>query len=162
MRLAAVCFVLLATACGAPAPPQLVRDGIGLFSAEARAEAESRLRALAAQHGVWAFVITDADGDPPRMLDEPMGEADARGVRAVAALFGPDRLVGTGFSRALFDGDEPISFDPPEVNALLEGGGADEALVRIVEYMESWVDAPPEPGQPLVDVPAAPSAAPGP
>jgi hypothetical protein len=96
--LGAILGIGLLTSCGHPVPPQLVRDGAGLFSADARSAAEARLRDLAIESGVWAFVISDPDGDPPRMLDAPMAEADARGVPAVAILFGPIGIVGGGHS----------------------------------------------------------------
>ena len=154
--------LILASACQLAGPPQLVRDGAGIFSAEARATAESRLRAVAAEHGVWAFVITDLEGDPPRMLDGPMGEADARGARAVAALFRPDSMAAGGFSRVSYDAGDSQTYSPPNVDSLLTGGKADEALEITVDYLESWAELPP-PGEPLpVDPVNAPSAAPGP
>ena len=133
---------LLASACQLASPPQLVRDGAGIFSAEARAAAESRLRAIAGAHGVWTFVITEVNGDPPRMLDAPMGVADAQGVRAVAILFDEDRIVGGGYSRAAV-GDGDPSLDPPGIGTDIPDGGADAALERVVEYLESWAANPP-------------------
>ena len=141
-RWAAIGLGLLASACQLASPPQLVRDGAGIFSADARAAAESRLRAIAGEHGVWTFVITEVDGDPPRMLDEPMGEADALGVRAVAILFDDDRIVGAGYSRASFDNGHS-ALDPPGIGTDIPDGGADVALERVVEYLESWAANPP-------------------
>jgi hypothetical protein len=142
IRVAAIGLALLASACQLASPPQLVRDGAGIFSAEARGAAESRMRAIAGAHGVWTFVITEVNGDPPRMLDVPIGEADALGVRAVAILFNEDRIVGAGYSRASDDEGDP-SLDPPGVGTDIPDGGADAALERVVEYLESWAANPP-------------------
>ena len=139
---------LLASACERIAPPQLVRDGAGLFTEEARADAESRLRAAATEHGVWAFVITEPAGDPPRMLDAPMGEADAQGVRAVAVLLDEDSMVGGGFSRASFDHGDSLGLSPPDIDELLAAGEADAALDRIVDYLVTWTGSPPPAEQP--------------
>ena len=142
IRCAVIGIGLLASACQIASPPQLVRDGAGIFSADARAAAESRLRAIAGEHGVWAFVITEVEGDPPRMLDAPMQEADSLGVRAVAILFDADRIVGAGYSRASFDqGDSGL--EPPGIDADIPDAGADVALERVVEYLESWAADPP-------------------
>jgi len=162
MRRALIGICLLAAACQLAGPPQLVRDGAGMFSDEARAAAESRLRALAVEHGLWAFVITDPEGDPPRMLDEPMEEADSRGVPAVAILFGSDpvRIVGAGYSRLSFDGRES-GLDPPGIGADIPVDAADVALERVVEYLESWVTMPPPADPPGVRPPLeAPSGTP--
>lgn len=156
-------ILILASACQLAGPPRLVRDGAGIFSAEARATAESRLRAVAAEHGVWAFILTDLEGDAPRMLDGPMGEADAQGARAVAALFRPDSMAAGGFSRVSFDAGDSQTFSPPTVDDLLTRGGADEALDRIVDYMESWAELPPPTGEPPpIDEVDAPSSTPEP
>ena len=159
-RWAVIGVGLLSAACQLAGPPQLVRDGAGIFSADARAAAESRLRAIAGQHGIWTFVITEVGGDPPRMLDAPMGEADSLGVRAVAILFDEARIVGAGYSRASADQGE-ASLDPPGVTADIPDGGADVALERVVEYLESWAANPP--GPPPAGAPPpleAPSGAP--
>ena len=112
---------------------------------------------------MWAFIVTDLEGDPPRMLDEPMSDADAQGVRAVAVLFGPDRIVGTGFSRMSFDVRDSQGLDPPDVDDLLASGEADEALDRVVDYLESWAESPPVDGEaPPVDGVEAPSSVPVP
>jgi hypothetical protein len=121
---------------------QLVRDDAHLFSDDARAAAESRLDALAVKHGVWAFVITDLEGDSPRMLDEPMREADTAGVRAVAVLFGADHLVGGGFSRISANSEDSQTLNPPDVGNYGAPGSADAALGTIVDYLESWVKVP--------------------
>ena len=151
---------LLASACQLASPPQLVRDGAGIFSADARAAAEARLRAIAGTHGVWTFVITEVNGDPPRMLDAPIGEADSLGVRAVASLFDEERIVGAGYSRASVDqGDSGL--EPPDVGADIPDGGADVALERVVEYLESWAaNPPPAPPAGVPPVFQAPSGAP--
>lgn len=160
IRCAVIVGVLLASACQLASPPQLVRDGADIFTADARAAAESRLRAIAGEHGVWTFVITEVNGDPPRMLDAPMQEADSLGVRAVAILFDADQIVGAGYSRASFDqGDSGL--EPPGIGAQIQDGGADVALERVVEYLESWAANPPP--APPAGVPpefVAPSGAP--
>ncbi len=153
---------LVVSGCGLAPPPQLVRDGAQLFTADARAAAESRLRALAAKYGVWTFVITDLEGDPPRMLDAPMHEADASGVRAVALLFGADRMVGSGQSRISFDRGDSQTLAPPDVSDLLAGGHADEALDTVVAYLESWVSSPSSPARPPPVVELGPSGTPAP
>ena len=159
-RRAVIGVGLLISACQLAGPPQLVRDGAGIFSADARAAAESRLRDLAGEHGMWTFVITEVDGDPPRMLDEPMGEADALGARAVEILFDENRIVGAGYSSASFDQGDP-GLDPPGIGTDIPDGGADVALERVVEYLESWAANPPP--APPAGVPpefVAPSGAP--
>jgi len=158
-RCAVIGLGLLVTACQLASPPQLVRDGAGIFSADARAAAESRLQDIAGEHGVWAFVITEVNGDPPRMLDAPMGEADALGVRAVAILFDENRLVGAGYSAASVDqGDS--SLDPPGIGTDIPDAGADVALERVVEYLESWAADPPPPPAGVPPEFVAPSGAP--
>ena len=152
---------LLASACQLASTPQLIRDGAGLFSADARAAAESRLRAIAGEHGVWTFVITEVNGDPPRMLDAPMQEVDSLGVRAVAILFDADQIVGAGYSRASVDqGDSGL--EPPGIGAQIQDGGADVALEHVVEYLETWAADPPPPPPARVPPLEAPSAAPAP
>jgi hypothetical protein len=140
---------LLLLSCGLTPPPQLVRDRAHLFSDDARAAAESRLDALAVKYGVWAFVITDLEGDSPRMLDEPMREADTAGVRAVAILFGRDHVVGGGFSRIAAQREDSQTLNPPDVGDYSAPGRADAALGTIVDYLETWVSVPTLP----VDVP---------
>jgi hypothetical protein len=144
----AVAVALFVAGCERIAPPPLVRDGAGLFSEEARTDAEARLRAVATEHGIWAFVITDPVGDPPRMLDVPMQEADRQGVRAVAVLFSDERVVGGGYSTVSFDQGDSSTLQPPYVDDLLAAGDNDAALERIVIYLVSWADSPdtePEP-----------------
>ena len=153
-----VAVAWLATGCR-PAAPQLVRDGVGMFSAEARAAAEARLQELATEHGMWALVITELGGDPPRMLDEPMGEADARQARAVAILLSADQVVGTGFSRAI-DTDDMGTLVPPDVQGMIAQGETDAALAALVTYLESWVVDPGEPTPPGVQ--EGPSGRPAP
>lgn len=144
----AVIVGLLASACQVTGPPRLVLDGAGIFSADARARAESRLRAIAAEHGLWAFVITDVQGDPPRMLDPSMREADSRQVRAVAILFGSDSMVGAGFSRVSVDRGDAQTLSPPRVDDLIAEGDADAALEAVVDYLESWAGSPQPAGEP--------------
>jgi hypothetical protein len=151
----AIALALVVAGCERLAPPQLVRDGAGLFSEDARTDAEARLRAVATQHGIWAFVITDPVGDPPRMLDAPMGEADRQGVRAIAVLISDERVVGTGYSDVASDrGDQAVS--PPNVDDLLAAGDNDAALMRLVDYLVMWSASPdsnaePPPFAPEVD-----------
>lgn len=139
---AALLIGVLAPACERIAPPPLVRDDAGLFSEDARTDAEARLRAIATEHGIWAFVITDSVGDPPRMLDAPMQEADRQGVRAVAVLFSDERVVGGGYSAVSFDRGDSATFRPPNVDALLAAGDNDAALERTVDYLVHWAASP--------------------
>jgi hypothetical protein len=143
---------LVGSGC-APSVPDLVRDGAGYFSGEARLEAESRLQSLADLHGIWTFIISEPGGDPPRMLDAPMGEADAAGVRAVAILLNEHGLVGAGYSRA-FDDRFMGGFAPPSVE--LAAGDRDAALEALVRYLEEWAADPPvlEPGGPPLEQPS--------
>ncbi|HEX2883171.1 MAG TPA: TPM domain-containing protein [Candidatus Limnocylindria bacterium] len=133
-------------------PPQLVRDEAGLFSPQARMEAERRLQQLAREHGVWLFVLTDPNPDPPRMMDAPMAEAAAADAVVVAVMLGPDR-VAAGGSR---DGD--AFFEPPSAaDTFLADGRRDDALGIIVKSFAAWAPnpesvgadgAPPRPAQP--------------
>ena len=113
-----------------------------MFTEAATAAAEARLQAMAAKHGVWAFVVTNAEPDPPRMLDAPMGDADRAGARAVAVLFGPDRIAGGGYSlewtRSTSD---QFVMSPPDVDGLISTD-PDAALERIVDYLEGWLANP--------------------
>jgi hypothetical protein len=156
----AVLVAVFLVGCERIAPPPLVRDGAGLFSEEARTDAEARLRGVATQHGIWAFVITDPVGDPPRMLDEPMQEADRRGVRAVAILLSDERVVGGGYSGASADLRDSSTLSPPNVDDLLAAGEYDAALERIVDYLVSWAASPaaePEEPAPGGEVPPLPT-----
>ena len=123
--------------CAALGPPQLVRDELGLFSPEARSEAEDRLRDLAAEAGIWVFVVSDAEADPPRMLDAPMGEADDAGVPGVAVLFGPETLVGSGRSERANESFSSLDF--LAADQTFQAGDADRALELAVDLVEDWV-----------------------
>ena len=119
-------IAITTSACGLLGSPVHVRDEAVMFSADARAEAEDRLREVASQRGVLVFVVTDPDedADPPRMLDAPMADAEARGLPAVAVLVGPNGIVGIGHSAGM-----ESTFDAPSATyRLLEDGRPDEAL----------------------------------
>ena len=60
----------LIAGCSTPSLP-LVRDGANLFGVRAEAEAEQRLRGLGERHGVWVYIISEVDGDPPRSSPGP-------------------------------------------------------------------------------------------
>jgi hypothetical protein len=118
-------------------PPQLVRDEAGLFSPQARQEAEQRLRQLAAEHGVWLFVLTDRRPDPPRMLDAPMDEAADADAVVVAVMLGPEGVAGGG-SR-----DGEVFFDPPSAaDAFIADGRPDDALDTIIDHFAAWAPQP--------------------
>lgn len=118
-------------------PPQLVRDEAGLFSPQARQDAEERLRQLAAEHGVWLFVLTDRRPDPPRMLDAPMAEAADADAIVVAVMLGPEGIAGGG-SR-----DGEIFFEPPAAaDTFLADGRPDDALETIVRSFAAWAPEP--------------------
>ena len=139
-------IAIVASACGWMGSAEHVRDGADLFSADARARAEERLRELASQRGVLLYVVTDAEGDPPRMLDAPMADAEALGMPAVAVLVGPNGIVGTGYSHGL-----DFAFtEPSAAERLLEQGRADEALEVLVDHFAAWSRDPDsvEPPQP--------------
>ena len=134
---------LVAAACTA-APPPLVRDGAGHFSAGARADAQRRLEGVARDHGVWVYIISEPDGDPPRMLDEPIAEAEAAHVPATAILLNQHAVIGAGFSTDVDEAQWGL-FDPPLVEELIEAARADDALDALVSYAEDWAAGPREP-----------------
>ncbi len=136
--LAAVASAILLSSCAALGPPQLVRDELGLFSAAARSQAEDRLRDLAAEAGIWVFVVSDAEADPPRMLDAPMGEADDAGVPGVAVLFGPETLVGSGLSERANQSFSSLDF--VAVDQAFQAGDVDAALDLAVDVVVDWVE----------------------
>ena len=114
--------------------PVLVRDTAGLFTPPARAAAEERLRSLSEEHGILFFIVTDHRGDPPRMLDAPMADAEEFGKPAVAFLLSGETLVGNGMT----DPNRFSSLPSPEVDSLLAEGRADEALDRLVAVFAGW------------------------
>lgn len=130
--------IAIASGCALTGPSLHVRDGLGLFSADARAEAEERLCEIASDRGVVMYVVTDPQADPPRMLDAPMADAEARGLPAVAVLVGPNGIVGVGSSHEQYS-----DFDPPSASSrLLEEGRADQALDLLVDHVAAWSPAP--------------------
>lgn len=143
-------------ACLPSAAPQLVRDGAGIFSRAARAQAEDRLQEVARRTDIWVFVITAANPDPPRLLDDPMALADGRGIRAVAVILAPDRVSAGGSSRAADQRAAPAV--PDGTDALLAAGQADLALAQIVDAAVAWA-ADPDAGTtpPPIPVDAGPS-----
>jgi hypothetical protein len=136
--LTAVASALLLGSCAALGPPQLVRDELGLFSADARSAAEDRLRELAAETGIWVFVVSDAGADPPRMLAAPMGEADDAGVPGVAVLFGPETLAGSGLSERANQSFSSLDF--VAVDQAFQAGDVDAALDLAVDVVVDWVE----------------------
>lgn len=156
----ALMLPLLATACVNQAP-QLVRDGGDLYRRDTEAAAESRLQALARETGIWVFVVTATEPDPPRMLDEPMAIADARGARAIAVLIGPGDVVSYGASAAAtaagdFDRLAALHDNPAP--------GPDSAarLDALLTQVEAWVrdGRTPEPVAPDAGEEVGPSGAP--
>jgi hypothetical protein len=87
------------------------------------------------------------------MLDAPMAEADRQGVRAVAALFSDERVVGTGYSAVSFDRGDSATLSPPNVDDLLAAGDNDAALDRTVDYLVRWAAAPNADAEPAPRVP---------
>lgn len=146
-------------ACASSAP-QLLRDEAGIFTPAARQAAEARLQALAAKYAVWPFVLTSVEADPPRMLDVPMMTADDQRAPAVAVLFGPDRIVGVGFSRAWTQSAfDRFLLDPPNRESFT-AGDADAALELVLGYLEEWFADPTRHPRPPAGEPAAPSDGP--
>lgn len=139
--LLATALTLALVACLSPPVPQLVRDGAGIFSRAAREQAEARLQEVARRTDIWIFVITHARPDPPRLLDEPIGLADARGVRAVAVILAPDRVNASGVSRAMGD-RTTMPLPGEELDRLLAAGRADDTLGEIVDAAVVWADNP--------------------
>jgi hypothetical protein len=108
-------------------------------------------------------VISDPDGDPPRMLDAPMAEADARGVPAVAILFGPIGIVGGGHSDRAVEVGDPATLTGPSVDGFIARGDADAALAIVVDHLVAWVRAGPSvQGAPPVVEELGPSGTPSP
>ena len=117
---------LLLAACGLlPSTVVLVRDNAGLFSAEARADAEQRLGDLSAEHGILFFILTEEQVDPPRVMDAPMAEARQRGLPAIALMLDRSGVVAEGYSE--HDGFGSLAA-PSSVDDMIAGGRADEAL----------------------------------
>lgn len=146
-------IAIVASACGLMGTSAHVRDTAGLFSADARATAEERLRELASERGVLLYVITGDEAHPPRMTDA-LDEADARGLPAIAVLIGPNGIDGLGQSGVEF------SFDPPSAaHRLLDERRADEALDALVEHFAAW-SLDPRGNQPDVPPPAGRTPAP--
>ena len=126
-------------ACTSPSALVQVRDGAALFSADARTAAELRLRQLTEEHGIIAYVLTHPDPDPPRVMDDPMADADERSMPAVALVFSPEGLVASGQSPHFDSVDMRI---PSRTDAMLAEGRADEALAVIVDHVAAWMRSP--------------------
>lgn len=132
-------LALLLVACARASLP-LVRDGAGLFSDRAEAEAEQRLQALGEAHGIWVYIISEVDGDPPRMLDEPMTSANADGLRAIAILLDQSGSIASGYSTLAADaGDMGGFWSGSPADGLIERGENDAALEVMVDHVEVWV-----------------------
>lgn len=147
--------------CERLAPPPLVRDGAGMFSADAQAAAEARLRQAAADTGIWVFVVTDPDAEPPQMLRGPMESADDASVRALAILLNLHGVIAVGYSQESVELQDSMTFSPPDVSGLLDDGLGDEALAAMVDYAVTWSSAPPTVG-PVPDVELEGPTPPGP
>ncbi|HSI99171.1 MAG TPA: hypothetical protein VLA59_02170 [Patescibacteria group bacterium] len=116
-----------------------VRDDAGLFSGEARTDAEIRLRELTEDYGIIVYILTHPDPDPPRVLDEPMADAESRSMPAVALVFGPGGLEAFGQSRHFDTVDIRV---PSVTDAMLADGRADMALDVIVDHVAAWMRHP--------------------
>lgn len=134
-----VAVAIWLAACTSPSDLVQVRDDARLFGAEARTEAEIRLRALTEEHGIIAYVLTHPDPDPPRVMDDPMADAEERSLPAVALIFSPERFVALGQSRHF----EILEFSVPSAaDGMLAGGRADAALELIVDHLAAWMRNP--------------------
>ena len=132
-------MTLLVVAC-APASLPLVRDGADLFGAGAEAEAEQRLQALGEAHGIWVYIISEVDGDPPRMLEEPMTSANADGLRAIAILLNQSESIASGYSILAADASDTDGFfSSSAADGMIEHGENDGALDVMVDHVEVWV-----------------------
>ena len=153
--------VLLLTAACLNEAPQLVRDGGDLYRRDTEAAAESRLQALARETGIWVFVVTATEPDPPRMLDEPMAIADARGARAVAVLIGPNGAVGYGASSASVAAGDFDRLAALDIAAMPVGDSA-PTLDALLTQVEAWVrdGRTPEPVAPGAGEEVGPSGTP--
>ena len=135
-----VLAVFLVSCLPTPAT-QLVRDGAGMFDPAALAQAEERLQAIARRTDVWVLVITGDNPDTPRLVQEPMRQAEARGAEVYALILTPQMLVGTSGNVYTADGGfTPFPYDG--VEGLLARGHPDEALAKIVETAEAFADDP--------------------
>jgi hypothetical protein len=160
LRVAWSLLAAVALAACASTAPQLLRDEAGIFTPAARQAGEARLQALAATYAVWPFILTRVEADPPRMLDAPMRTADDLDAPAVAVLFGSDRIVGGGFSRAWTQSAfDRFLFDPPTTEPFA-AGDADAALERVLDYFEERLADPARHPRPPAGEPAAPSDGP--
>ena len=96
------------------------------------------------QHDVLLFVVSERDGDPPKMLDAPMADAAADGRPAIAVLIVDGRLAGTGYNDEI--DDRFYSFTPPgAAERRLADGDPDGALDVIVQGFAAWVADPKPP-----------------
>lgn len=137
---AMVLGLFLASCLSTPAP-QLVRDGAGMFDPAARAEAEQRLQAIARRTDIWVLVITGDNPDTPRLVQDPMRQAEARGAKVYALILTPHLVIGTSGNVPTANGGfEAFPYDG--VEGLLARGRPDEALAKIVETAEAFVDDP--------------------
>jgi hypothetical protein len=138
MRLLTVCALVmtLIAGCSTPSLP-LVRDGANLFGVRAEAEAEQRLRGLGERHGVWVYIISEVDGDPPRMLDEPMSAAEADGLTAIALLFNQHGSMGSGYTRSAAGWSSAPGSSAAD--GMIQRGESDAALEVIVDHIEVWI-----------------------
>lgn len=155
-------LLLLASGCVNEAP-QLVRDEGNLYTSDVEAAAEARLQALARRTGIWFFVLTATQPDPPRMLDEPMMIADAREAHAIALLLGPNGMVGYGASDAAVAAGEYESMATLDTTPVA-GRDAAETLDALLAQVEAWATRSrtpgPEPAEPPGGEPFQPSGTP--
>ena len=157
----AIGWSVLLGACLPAGAPQLVRDGAGLFSAAARAEAEGRLQQLARRSDIWVLVFTGTNPDTPRLVREPMQLADARGAKAYALVISPAGLTGSSGNVPTADGGFQQLPNLDDVDALLAAGLADDALAKLVDAAEAFAENPDAaatpPPVPVDEAPAGPS-----
>ena len=154
-------LTLLLGACLPAGAPQLVRDGAGIFSAAARAQAEARLQQLARRSDIWVLVFTGTNPDTPRLVREPMQLAEARGARAYALVISPAGLTGSSGNVPTADGGFQQLPNLDDVEVMLAAGLADDALAKIVDAAEAFAQNPDAaatpPPVPVDELPATPS-----
>jgi hypothetical protein len=140
LRLLTTALTLIVSACALmpQTTPSLIRDEADIFSPQAEAAAEARLREAAGDDGVLLFIITGRDVDPPVAFDGTTDWAAENGRDAAAWLIDGARIDAS----ATTDPNGLVSLQPPPIDRMLEEGRGDEALDLMVRTYEAWARSP--------------------